>query len=148
MMDNSTLIGEDHQKILAFINETYLQNCPNYITVVKPFFTTNSWLKKCRHFLVKSFFFLELLTIYLWIFFQSQHQIRVSKSKFSFPKVRFKSQNKIPMISLELVQVGWAMTRSYKKTISNYKFIRGRFQTRIFFKLNILQVVSKCPYGS
>jgi len=31
--------------------------------------------------------------------------------------------------------------RFYKKTIPNYKFIRGQFQTRIFLKKNILRVV-------
>jgi hypothetical protein len=31
--------------------------------------------------------------------------------------------------------------RLYRKTISNCKFIRGRFQIGIFLKINILQVV-------
>jgi hypothetical protein len=31
--------------------------------------------------------------------------------------------------------------KSYKKIVLNYKFIRGRFQTGIFKKINILQVI-------
>jgi hypothetical protein len=40
--------------------------------------------------------------------------------------------------------------RLYKKTIPNYKFIRGSFQTKFLLKKKHFTScnVSKCPYGS
>jgi hypothetical protein len=83
---------------------TYLQNCPNYITMVNPFFTTKGWLKKCQFFWSK-FFFPRTFDHLFWIFFNLNTKLGSLSSNFSFPKVRFESQNKISMmmISLELV---------------------------------------------
>jgi hypothetical protein len=91
-------------EICCITYDIYLQNCPNYITMVNPFFTTKGWLKKCQFFWSK-FFFPRTFDHLFWIFFNLNTKLGSLSSNFSFPKVRFESQNKISMmmISLELV---------------------------------------------